>query len=105
LSHFIFRNLPLGVIGVITYQLGDLPERLAIMFAVPYNQLEFRNHFGVALIDVIHPSKASETEGLDQEVSLFKRMYQDPQFYDRPGRNHCIVSALFAAAAIKFLYQ
>jgi hypothetical protein len=87
-------NLPLGVIGVITYQLGDLPQRLSVMFSVPYNQLEFRNHFGVALIDVVHPTNPACEEGMDQEVTLFKRMYQDSQFYDRPGRNHCLVSTI-----------
>ncbi|OXA51932.1 Actinoporin Or-A [Folsomia candida] len=46
----IHRSSPHGVIGVLTYQIGDSPRRVAVIFSVPYNQLQYRNHFGTAIV-------------------------------------------------------
>jgi len=79
----IFRDAPLGVKGVLTYQVGDSPLRFAVMFSVPYNQLAERNHVGIAFLD-----DSSVNSGLVGS-SLFNRMYNDETFYGRPDRKMC----------------
>jgi len=77
------RDAPLGVKGVMTYQVGDSQLRLAVMFSVPYNQLAEQNHFGIAFLD-----DSSVNSGLVGS-SLFNRMYNDETFYGRPDRKMC----------------
>ena len=68
---------------MLTYQIGDSPSRLAIMFSVAYNQLSYRNHFGTAVIDI---------DSEQDEKCLFARMYTDLGFYSRPGRVHSLAN-------------
>ena len=71
---------------MLTYQIGDSPSRLAIMFSVAYNQLQYRNHFGTAVID---SEGQGQAEVIDQ---LFATMYTDLEFYSRPGRSHSLAN-------------
>jgi len=71
------------------------------MFSVEYNQLQYRNHFGSAIIngfdeeeEISHGSHShegglhSDEEEEDQVALLFERMYQYEDFYSRLGRAH-----------------
>ncbi|OXA40477.1 tereporin-Ca1 [Folsomia candida] len=88
---------PHGVIGVLTYQIGDSPRRVAVMFSVAYNQLQYRNHFGTAIVTGFDLENSalfthSEDEEEDEVTLLFDRMYQDADFYQRGGRAHSLAN-------------
>jgi len=92
-------SLPHGVIGVVTYRIGDSNRRLAVMFSVAYNQLQYRNHFGTAIVpdlelegEAVCHFDPAHSDDEDEASLLFERMYQDSGFYKKLGRAHCLAN-------------
>jgi len=83
------------------------------MFSVAYNQLQYKNQFGMGLLtrkDLQHPNSDClpiptvlnedgiiinklELDGEDEIAELFDKMYSDEEFYDQgEGRNHSLAN-------------
>ncbi len=100
---------------MVTYRVGDSQRRIAIMFSVAYNQLQYRNHFGTAILaqeeiceklghsqscishlnvpTILEHSSEDEEDEEGTTSLLFERMYQDSEFYQqRGGRCHSLAN-------------
>jgi len=86
-----------GVIGVLSYRIGNTEERVSVMFAVPYNQLQYRNHFGTALSTgfecELAQIKERKHDAFEDEVTLlFDKMYSEREFYEKEGHVHSMAN-------------